>query len=227
MMLQACRSLLLSDSGTRPERLLKGDSAVRIEKSRGGVSRRAALALFAGSAGAGVGISRLEGATVCGAHPAGQRSAVHNELYAPRFFSDEQMISIDSLCETIIPQDAHSPGARCAHVCEYIDDTIARADQTEKELWVNGLSALDELSQATHGKPFRHCPPDQQRDVVEKFAAHEEHPGSHGEKFFVAAKRATVDGYYTSEIGIHQELEYQGNGVLAEFPGCTHPDHQL
>jgi hypothetical protein len=36
----------------------------------------------------------------------------------------------------------------------------------------------------------------------------------------------TIDGYYTSKIGIHQELEYQGNTALAEFEGCTHPEHQ-
>ncbi len=36
----------------------------------------------------------------------------------------------------------------------------------------------------------------------------------------------TIDGYYTSAIGIHKELEYKGNTALAEFPGCTHPEHQ-
>jgi hypothetical protein len=36
----------------------------------------------------------------------------------------------------------------------------------------------------------------------------------------------TVDGYYTSSIGIHQELRYQGNAYLKEFIGCTHPEHR-
>jgi hypothetical protein len=31
----------------------------------------------------------------------------------------------------------------------------------------------------------------------------------------------TVNGYYSSEIGIHQDLEYQGNTYVAEFPECT------
>ena len=39
-------------------------------------------------------------------------------------------------------------------------------------------------------------------------------------KFFAILKRATVDGYYTSSIGIHQDLQYQGNAALSEFPGC-------
>ena len=44
------------------------------------------------------------------------------------------------------------------------------------------------------------------------------------ELFFVTAKQATVHGYYTSEIGIHQELRYKGNKVLLEFVGCQTVD---
>jgi hypothetical protein len=43
-------------------------------------------------------------------------------------------------------------------------------------------------------------------------------------RFFKAIKEATIDGFYTSKIGI-EELGYQGNTVLDEFPGCTHPEH--
>ena len=44
------------------------------------------------------------------------------------------------------------------------------------------------------------------------------------EAFFALAKRATIHGYYTSEIGIHKELRYKGNQVLAEFVGCQTVD---
>ena len=36
----------------------------------------------------------------------------------------------------------------------------------------------------------------------------------------------TITGYYTSEIGLHQELGDDGQMVLAEYKGCTHPEHQ-
>jgi hypothetical protein len=42
--------------------------------------------------------------------------------------------------------------------------------------------------------------------------------------FFAVTKRATIHGYYTSEIGIHKELRYKGNQVLAEFVGCQTQD---
>ena len=44
------------------------------------------------------------------------------------------------------------------------------------------------------------------------------------EKFFITAKQATIHGYYTSEIGIHKELRYKGNQILAEFLGCLTVD---
>ena len=37
-------------------------------------------------------------------------------------------------------------------------------------------------------------------------------------------KQATIRGYYTSEIGIHQELRYKGNQFLPEFVGCQTED---
>ena len=37
--------------------------------------------------------------------------------------------------------------------------------------------------------------------------------------FFREAKSRTITGYYTSKIGIHQELGYKGNQFLPEFVG--------
>ncbi|MFN7999180.1 MAG: gluconate 2-dehydrogenase subunit 3 family protein [Bryobacteraceae bacterium] len=197
------------------------------KEATGRFSRRAALRIVAGSAGASIGILRLDAETACGTHHSvGKESEDNASPYTPTFFSEEQMITVDFLCERIIPEDAHSPGAHCARVCEYIDSTLSRADRKEKDLWLDGISALNDLSQAMHGQPFRFCPTDQQYGVLEKLAEHEDDPDTLVGQFFVAAKKATVDGYYTSQIGIHQELEYQGNGVLAEFPGCTHSEHK-
>ena len=39
---------------------------------------------------------------------------------------------------------------------------------------------------------------------------------------FKAIKSMTADGYYTSKVGLMDELGYQGNAVRAEFPVCTH-----
>ena len=61
--------------------------------------------------------------------------------------------------------------------------------------------------------------------LTEISAATSSSPQTPLDKFFKATKDATIRGYYTSEIGIHKELQYKGNQFLPEFVGCTHPEH--
>jgi hypothetical protein len=44
-------------------------------------------------------------------------------------------------------------------------------------------------------------------------------------RFFRLVKNLTADGYYTSRVGLLQELGYSGNTALARFPACTVPEH--
>ncbi len=62
--------------------------------------------------------------------------------------------------------------------------------------------------------------------LLEKISENEERLTRLEERFFVAVKKATIDGYYTSAIGIHKELEYQGNAALLDFKGCAHEEHK-
>jgi hypothetical protein len=50
-------------------------------------------------------------------------------------------------------------------------------------------------------------------------AANEKEPKTEEEKFFRELKSTTIHGYYTSEIGIHQEMEYKGNVLQQEYAG--------
>ena len=43
--------------------------------------------------------------------------------------------------------------------------------------------------------------------------------------FFRLLKNFTADGYYTSRVGLVDELGYKGNTVLGAFPSCTVPEH--
>ena len=62
--------------------------------------------------------------------------------------------------------------------------------------------------------------------ALAKAAQNEEKPATDLERFFVTLKSMTVDGYYTSEIGIHKDMQYQGNEYNPDYKGCTHPEHQ-
>jgi glucoside 3-dehydrogenase (cytochrome c) hitch-hiker subunit len=43
-------------------------------------------------------------------------------------------------------------------------------------------------------------------------------------RFFRLIKNLTADGYYTSRIGLVQELGYAGNTALSRFPACPVPE---
>jgi gluconate 2-dehydrogenase gamma chain len=43
-------------------------------------------------------------------------------------------------------------------------------------------------------------------------------------RFFRLVKNLTADGYYTSRVGLLEELGYAGNTALARFPTCSVPE---
>jgi hypothetical protein len=145
---------------------------------------------------------------------------------APRFFTRAELAMVDELAEIILPADAHSPGARAAGVALEIDRWLADlpADRIPehagtRQWWKIGLGLLDSLTRARHGAAFLRATARQRAAVVAHAAAGEGDPRLPEHHFFIALKAATARAYYTSEIGIRQELEYRGNGFLEEFVG--------
>ena len=147
------------------------------------------------------------------------------ESYKPRFFGPAQIELVSQLSEMIIPADDHSPGAREAKVSLFIDLMIAHSDKDVQELWNSGLKLVEATAQERFHRPFLECGPPQQDEILVAMAAGETDPQTPLQQFFVRLKLMTIDGYYTSQIGIHRELQYKGNAVLAEFPGCRHTNH--
>jgi len=76
------------------------------------------------------------------------------------------------------------------------------------------------------GKEFAAASEADQVKLLTEISKNERAPQTVEERFFRTVKGATIDGYYTSEIGIKKELQYKGNTYLKEFVGCTHPEHQ-
>ena len=84
-----------------------------------------------------------------------------------------------------------------------------------KKQWRDGIRLMREQAMGTS-----------LAEALHKAAVNEDNPQADLERFFVSLKQMTVNGYYTSETGIHKEMEYVGNTYLAAFPACTHPEHQ-
>jgi len=142
------------------------------------------------------------------------KSAVH-------FFTLAQHALVEELSETIIPSDDHSDGAKAAKVADYIDQVLGESfDEKQKALWREGLHLIDVMSLHYHGKDFVNASGEDRISLLTVLSDHIEMTDLPEVRFFIELKRMTVLGYYTSKIGIHDELQYKGNRILQEFVGC-------
>jgi len=129
-------------------------------------------------------------------------------LLTPLFFTPEEFQAVDALTEMIIPTDDHSPGARAAKVAEYIDKRLDESfDPEPPQMWRDGL------------KRFLAVPRDQWTALLTASAENEFEAKTPDELFFKELKGRTIGAYYSSDIGIHKEMEYKGNTYLDEFVG--------
>jgi hypothetical protein len=143
---------------------------------------------------------------------------------AGRFFTPSQHALVEELSETIIPADSHSGGAKAAKVADYIDQVLRESfDETRKSLWREGLHLIDVMSQHYHGKIFVNAAPEDRIALLTVLSDHENMTDLPEVRFFLQLKHTTVTGYYTSKIGIHDDLQYKGNRVLQEYVGCDDP----
>jgi hypothetical protein len=176
------------------------------------MERRAVLKIVALTA-----LSQKLNALPCAAmgHMEAAPTAPTTTAYTLQFFSEEESRLLDQLMELIVPADDHSPGAHDAQTNLFADLMVATSNNAVKKQWQDGIGLI---RQEAVGSSLA--------EALRRAARNEENPTTDLERFFVLLKQMTVNGYYTSATGIHQEMEYVGNAYLGAFPPCTHPEHQ-
>ena len=152
--------------------------------------------------------------------PAAGAKAVSAE-HGGRFFTPAQHAMVEELSETIIPEDSHSGGAKAAKVADYIEEVLRNTlDDNLKNTWREGLRLVEIMSQHYHGKSFVAATPEERFAVLKVLSDNDKMTELPEVRFFISLKDLTITGYYTSKIGIHDELEYKGNRILKEYVGC-------
>jgi hypothetical protein len=145
--------------------------------------------------------------------------------FVPRFFTSEQLLVVSRLTDLIIPP-TDTPGAAAAGVPQYID-LVVNEDPKLQTTFREGFDNLHKTSQSSFGGAgFLQLTEAQQVEILTSLndAAEQKKPEDDA-GFFHAIKGLTADGYYTSRIGLLQELGYNGDAVLAAFPVFTIPEH--
>jgi hypothetical protein len=152
--------------------------------------------------------------------------------YKPTFFNEDQARAIETIAEIIIPK-TDTPGAKDAGVPGFIDALVKEVySKEQQEKFLNSLTDFNEDARKTYSTAFIDC-------SVEEQAAHFKNhhdkaiaeatgggpsgwwnAGSGGEQpFIIKIKELTVLGFFTSEPGATQVLQY--NQVPGPFQGCV------
>jgi hypothetical protein len=153
---------------------------------------------------------------------AAEKAASPVKSYTPKFFSAHDYKTLQTLCQTIIPADADSPGAIEASAPEFMD-LLASENKEYQVTLGGGLMWLDGTCTDRYGKVYLDCAPEQQKEILDKIAyrknAMSDASLNQGVAFFSFLRNMTADGFFTSQVGF-KYLGYIGNTFLKEFPGC-------
>lgn len=142
--------------------------------------------------------------------------------YVPQFFSEDQGRIVMEVAEIIIPK-TDTPGAKDVGVPGFIDTMLKDCYKKEdQDRFLTGLTAFDEEAKTAYGDSFIYCEPEQQVELVKKThdAAVAEAKENREAKrpFILMTKELTLLGFFTSEPGATQVLQYEA--VPGSYKGC-------
>jgi gluconate 2-dehydrogenase gamma chain len=143
--------------------------------------------------------------------------------WKPTFFTEEQAALVSQLAETIIPK-TDTPGAKEAGVPAFIDLVIKDCYKKEdQDKFAAGLKAFDEQAKSEAGDSFLELDAAKQTEFVNKVykqaAESAKTAGPSADRPFILTMRElTLTGFFTSEPGATQVLQYEA--VPGAYHGC-------
>jgi Gluconate 2-dehydrogenase subunit 3 len=219
----------VATSDARAHAHWRGSAAPGLEGS--GLNRRDAVRqIVAGTVGAiatATWVDSLSAQARAEAHAHAAEAVMAAQDWTPRALTKAQNDAVVALTELIIPE-TDTPGAKAARVNRFIDNVLASAKPPDREKFLSGLAWMDERSLSLFKKDIASASTADQTALLTRLSEEgKQLPEDRaGIEFFQALKAMTISGYYTSEIGLRQELGDDGQLILAEFRGCDHPEHQ-
>ena len=143
--------------------------------------------------------------------------------WTPTFFTDQQAITVQELAETILPA-TETRGAKDLGVPKFIESMVSNVYSDEdRKLFMDGLAAFEKEMADQYSATFASLSKEQRLGVASAKNAAMQDPANRpgpGEPapFFWTFKELTLVGYFTTEYGATQILQYQL--IPAQFDGC-------
>lgn len=126
----------------------------------------------------------------------------------PAFFDADQFSLVESMVDVMIPE-TDTPGAAAAGVHYFIDLMMSEWASAERQSrYVDGLAELGRALSGPGGVPFAELSTAQQYERLSAVdaAAFSDESSDH---FFREFKRMALFGYYSSQPGATEELQYE------------------
>jgi hypothetical protein len=160
------------------------------------------------------------------------RQAQPSSNYRLQSLNEYQNETVVAMMDLMIPA-TDTPGAKTARVNEFIDVILTSwATPAERDRFLTGLAGVDTLSGTLFAKKFVEASAEQQTallrslddgvdwahnpDVNDDYDGAIDYDARLRGEFFRVFKTLTLHGYYTSEIGLTQELKQE------IIPGAQH-----
>jgi hypothetical protein len=177
------------------------------------LTRRDALGRLAAAFAAAGAVDAL---AAVDAHAVAAQGVTPGGSYAPKALTTAEYRTLQRLTDLIIPVDDGKPGALQAGVPEWID-TLAGVNAELKARYVAGLGWLNQTMTTRRGLSFVEATHSDQTALLDQIAYKRNASPelNAGIEFFTLARRMTVDGFYTSPIGMRDI--YQGNDPRPDF----------
>lgn len=133
---------------------------------------------------------------------------------------DDDVSFLDEISETILPDSEQSPGAKAAHIGEFMKTMVNDCyDLKESTIFINGLDIIDKAANTAYGEAFLDLSAEQRLELLSKFDIDARKSRlSNKLHFFTMMKELTILGYFTSEPGATKALRY--NPIPGRFDGC-------
>ncbi len=165
-------------------------------------------------------LGQIATATLLGPIGIAEAQHVHHEAaaaakttgaYQPKALTHHEFETLRALSEMIVP------GATKGGAAEFVD-ILADKNAELLAIYTGGIAWIDLTMKRDHGADFVTAKPQDRAQMLDKLAyrRNETPENAPGVRFFVWARRLTVDAYYSSAAGI-KELGYMGNGARKEF----------
>jgi Gluconate 2-dehydrogenase subunit 3 len=166
-------------------------------------------------------LTALLGGSISAPALAGMQGQVQRLEGAPFVASSaEQEALLAEIAEVIIPT-TQTPGAKAAGVAQYIVKVVRDCYPLDfQKKFYADLTQFEQDTRAQFGRSFVECDNTQRNARVRASLEAAKTAGNQqGQPFFFAMKELTVTGYFSSEIGATQALEYVP--IPGSYQGCV------